>query len=70
MTASGGQDHNVPVGQSAELFYALRRLGKEVEWVNYVNGGHCTPYTNESDFRDYHERVVEWFDRYLKKTKK
>jgi len=64
---SGGQDHNVPVGQSAELFYALRRLGKEVEWVNYVNGGHCTPYTTESDFRDYHQQILSWFDRYLKK---
>jgi len=64
---SGGQDHNVPVGQSAELFYALRRLGKEVEWVNYVHGGHCTPYTTESDFRDYHQQILGWFDRYLKK---
>jgi dipeptidyl aminopeptidase/acylaminoacyl peptidase len=64
---SGGQDHNVPVGQSAELFYALRRLGKEVEWVNYVNAGHCTPYTTEEDFIDYHQRILDWFDEHLKK---
>jgi dipeptidyl aminopeptidase/acylaminoacyl peptidase len=64
---SGGQDHNVPVGQSAELFYALRRLGKTVEWVNYTNGGHCTPHTTEEDFRDYHNQIASWFDQYLMK---
>jgi dipeptidyl aminopeptidase/acylaminoacyl peptidase len=64
---SGGQDHNVPVPQSEEMFYGMRRLGKDVEWVNYANGGHCMPYSSEEDFRDYNRRIVEWFDRHLKK---
>jgi dipeptidyl aminopeptidase/acylaminoacyl peptidase len=64
---SGGQDHNVPVGQSAELFYALRRLGKDVEWVNYLNAGHCTPWTTEEDFLDYQRRILNWFDEHLRR---
>jgi dipeptidyl aminopeptidase/acylaminoacyl peptidase len=37
---SGEQDHNVPARQLMEMYYALRRLNKEVEWVSYTNGGH------------------------------
>ena len=33
---TGDQDPNVPASQSREIYYALRRLGKEVEWVRYV----------------------------------
>jgi dipeptidyl aminopeptidase/acylaminoacyl peptidase len=63
---TGGQDHNVPAGNSREMYYALRRLGKEVTWVNYVNGGHGTPTTNAEEFLDYHQRILGWYDRYLK----
>ena len=64
---SGTEDHNVPVAQDAELFYALRRLGREVEWVNYRKGGHCMTYSTEDDFKDFNRRIVDWFDRHLKK---
>jgi dipeptidyl aminopeptidase/acylaminoacyl peptidase len=63
---TGGQDHNVPAGNSREMYYALRRLGKEVTWVNYVNGGHGTPTTNAEEFLDYHQRILGWYDRHLK----
>ena len=63
---TGGEDHNVPAKNSSEMFYALRRLGKEVEWVNYVNGGHGTPSTNVEEFADYHTRILGWYDRLLK----
>ena len=43
LTISGDQDPNVPASQSREIFYALRRLGKEVEWVRYANGAHRPP---------------------------
>ena len=36
----GEQDHNVPFRQSMEMYYALRRLGKDVKWVAYTHGGH------------------------------
>lgn len=63
---SGEQDHNVPAEQSMEMFYALRRLGKEVEWVSYVNGGHGMPTTTADEVKDYHKRIIEWYDSHLK----
>ena len=48
------------------MYYALRRLGKTVEWVNYTNGGHGMPRTTEAEVRDYFTRIVDWYDRFLK----
>lgn len=62
---TGDQDHNVPAGNTREMYYALRRLGKTVTWVNYLNGGHGVPMTTEADFRDYHERILGWYRKYL-----
>jgi len=39
----GEQDHNVPFRQSMEMYYARRRLGKDVKWVAYTHGGHGMP---------------------------
>ena len=66
---TGDQDQNVPARNSGEMYYALRRLGKEVVWVNYMNSGHGTPGTNVEDFTDYHQRILQWYDRYLKAPK-
>ncbi len=63
---TGGEDHNVPALNTREMYYALRRLGKEVEWVNYVNGGHGTPQTNVEEFTHFHDTLVGWYDRWLK----
>ena len=67
---TGGEDHNVPAINTREMYYALRRLGKTVTWANYVNGGHGTPNTTESDFVDYHQRVLDWYAKYLQAPKK
>ena len=40
MLITGQQDSNVPSDNTREMYYALRRLGKEVVWVDYMNGGH------------------------------
>lgn len=64
---TGEQDHNVPARQAMEMYYALRRLGKEVEWVQYVDGGHGMPTTTEEEVRDYHRRILDWYDAHLKK---
>ena len=66
---TGDQDQNVPARNSGEMYYALRRLGKEVVWVNYMNSGHGTPGTNVEDFTDYHQRILQWYDKYLKAPK-
>jgi dipeptidyl aminopeptidase/acylaminoacyl peptidase len=65
LTISGDQDPNVPANQSRELYYALRRLGKEVEWVRYVNGGHRPP-NSVAESIDFEQRMVAWYDKYLK----
>ncbi|MBI3981755.1 MAG: S9 family peptidase [Gemmatimonadetes bacterium] len=63
---TGREDHNVPERTTSEMFYALRRLGKRVEWVSYINGGHGMPTTTEAEVRDFHTRILAWYDRYLK----
>ncbi len=62
----GEQDHNVPPRQLMEMYYALRRLGKEVEWVSYTNGGHGMPTTTVDEVKDYHKRIIGWYDSHLK----
>jgi dipeptidyl aminopeptidase/acylaminoacyl peptidase len=65
LTISGDQDPNVPANQSRELYYAMRRLGKDVEWVRYVNGGHRPP-NSVAESIDFENRIVAWYDKYLK----
>jgi dipeptidyl aminopeptidase/acylaminoacyl peptidase len=63
---TGEQDHNVPARQAMEMYYALRRLGREVEWVSYTNGGHGMPTTTIEEVKDYHARIIKWYDDHLK----
>ena len=67
---TGGEDHNVPAINTREMYYALRRLGRTVTWANYTNGGHGVPNTTEFDFVDYHQRVLDWYAKYLLPEKK
>jgi dipeptidyl aminopeptidase/acylaminoacyl peptidase len=69
LNITGDQDPNVPASQSREMYYALRRLGKDVEWVRYVNGGHRPPNSVEESI-DFEQRILEWYDRHLKKDQK
>jgi dipeptidyl aminopeptidase/acylaminoacyl peptidase len=66
LNITGDQDPNVPASQSREIYYALRRLGQEVEWVRYVNGGHRPP-NSAAETIDFENRIVRWYDRYLKR---
>ena len=65
---TGDQDPNVPASQSREIYYALRRLGKEVEWVRYVNGAHRPP-NSVAESIDFEQRILAWYDKYLKVEK-
>ncbi len=67
MLITGGQDSNVPADNTREMYYALRRLGKEVVWVSYANGGHGGGTATADDFLDMSRRMVEWYDSKLKK---
>jgi dipeptidyl aminopeptidase/acylaminoacyl peptidase len=70
MIMTGEGDWNVPATNSRELYYAMRRLGKEVVWVNYMLGGHgAGAASNESDFYDHWERVFAFYDKHFNKKK-
>lgn len=57
-------DGAVPYVQAMEMFNGLRRLGKPVWLLNYVNGGHnLTGWTMRKDFA---VRMQQFFDHYLK----
>lgn len=59
---TGEGDWNVPGTNSREFYYALRRLGKDVKWVNYMNGGHGAGWA--SDEKDYYHMYELIFDYY------
>ena len=64
---TGQGDWNVPALNTRELYYAMRRLGKEVVWINYVNGGHGAGMaSNEADFHDHWKRMIEWYETHFK----
>jgi len=63
---TGEQDGNVPARQAMEMYYALRRLGKDVTWVQYTQGGHGMPRSTEKEIWDYHKRILDWYDEHLK----
>lgn len=69
MLVTGAQDSNVPADNTREMYYALRRLGKEVVWVNYMNGGHGAGTATADDFLDMWRRVLAWYDTKLKGEK-
>ena len=59
---SGEGDWNVPATNQREMYYALRRLGKEVVWVHYTSGGHGAGRSSTAeDFVDHWQRMFEWF---------
>ena len=62
LNITGDQDPNVPASQSREMYYAMRRLGKDVEWVRYVNGGHRPPNTGAESV-DFEQRILAWYDK-------
>ena len=68
MIMTGEGDWNVPGTNSRELYYAMRRLGKDVVWVNYLNGGHgAGAASDESDFHDHWNRVFEFYEKHFNK---
>jgi dipeptidyl aminopeptidase/acylaminoacyl peptidase len=66
---TGKQDYNVPDTNEREMYYALRRLGKEAVWVQYADAGHGAGRAgNEADFRDHWTRIFDWFGTHFEKA--
>ncbi|TVR60158.1 MAG: S9 family peptidase [Gemmatimonadales bacterium] len=62
---TGQQDHNVTERTTSEMFYALRRLGRTVEWVSYIDGGHGMPRSTRAEAEDYLTRILDWYERHM-----
>jgi len=62
----GEADIRCPISQSEEYYVALKRLGKEVEFVRFPGGYHSFPNTGHPAMREaYYTRVLDWFSRHL-----
>jgi dipeptidyl aminopeptidase/acylaminoacyl peptidase len=60
----GERDGEVPEPQSREFWHALKTLGVETQFVVYEGEGHAI--RQPAHQRDIMERLVGWFDHYLK----
>jgi dipeptidyl aminopeptidase/acylaminoacyl peptidase len=60
----GQYDGECPAPQSREFWYALKTLGVPTELVIYPGEGHA--FIQPDHQRDVMERVLAWFDHYLK----
>lgn len=63
---TGEGDWNVPATNQREMYYALRRLGKKVTWVNYMRAGHGAGRAGTvEDFMDHWTRMFEWYGEHF-----
>lgn len=59
----GNADTNVPIGESIQLFNALRILGRDVEFIEVDGENH---HVLEYDKRQqWHDAIMAWFAKYL-----
>jgi len=66
---TGQGDWNVTMASTREMYYAMRRLGKECVWVDYVNAGHGAGRAgNEAEFHDMWERIIDWYKTHFEKA--
>jgi len=60
---SGEGDWNVPATNQREMYYALRRLGKEVKWIHYTEAGHGAGRSGRiEDYHHHWKTVLDWYD--------
>jgi dipeptidyl aminopeptidase/acylaminoacyl peptidase len=68
---TGKDDWNVPYTNEREMYYALRRLGKEAVWVQYAHAGHGAGRAGTPDeFEDHWTRIFGWFRTHFDKPQK
>lgn len=63
----GALDLTVPVRLADQIFVGLRRLNKTVEYARYEGEEHWQGTWGRANAIDYWERVIDWFDRHLKR---
>ena len=62
----GGSDDAVPPELADEVFTDLRRLHQRVEYARYANEGHWEGEWSRPNQIDALNRMIAWFDLYLK----
>lgn len=61
------QDFRCPVEQAEQLYVALKRLRREVEFVRFPDESHGLSRSGKPEHRvERLERILDWFDRYLR----
>ena len=63
----GLKDLTILHEEGAMMFYALRRLGKEATFVSYREGDHSLYRHSREDALDVHQRMLDWFEKYLRR---
>lgn len=61
----GAADRTVLKERAEETFVALRRLGREVQLVEYAGEDHHPGLWSVVNATDYWQRIFEWFERYM-----
>jgi len=64
LMVAGDRDAEVPVTQSYEYWHALRERGVPTQLVIYPGEGHL--FYKTSDQNDVSQRLVGWFDRWMR----
>ena len=59
----GTRDTNVPIGESIQLFNALKILGRQVEFITVEDQDHIITDYNKRQL--WHATIMAWFARYL-----
>ena len=60
----GEADYTCPIGQSEEMFKAVKRMGVDTMLVRYMGEGHGIR-KKSSNKVDYYRRHLDWFAKYL-----
>ena len=62
----GEDDVRCPIGQSEQYFVALKRMGKDVEFVRFPGSSHLFLRIGHPLMRyEYLSRSLAWFDKYI-----
>lgn len=62
----GTADTNVPIGESIQIFNALRVLGRDVEFISVDGENHTSGSFPFAKRQIWHDTILAWFAKYLK----
>jgi len=65
----GSEDSYVAPFLGDQIFVGLRRLGKEVVYAKYLGEGHTPREWTFANQVDLCNRMIDWFDKYLNRSK-